>query len=118
MHLPKGPQAHNASHAKRMTASPMTGREQNARPTAGEYDQEQAGGAGGRAEKQAWSVQEEAQQRGILGGVGPAVFCRAGHGVGDARCAAKAAGLVAPGQSTGVVVSEAQRKASASALAR
>lgn len=46
---------------------------------AGEYDQEQAGGAGGQAGKQVWPVQEEQQQRGILGGVGPAAFGRAGQ---------------------------------------
>lgn len=45
---------------------------------AGEYDQEQPG-AGGQAGKRAWPAPEEQQQRGVLLGVGPAGFGRAGQ---------------------------------------
>ena len=49
----------------------------------GEYDQEQPG-AGGQAGKRAWPAPEEEQQRGVLLGVGPAGFGRAGQ-VGTAE---------------------------------
>lgn len=79
--------------------------------TAEEYDQEQAGVAGaGRTAAAGHSGRRRP------GGFWPG---RAGrHGVGDARLAAKAAGLVAPGHGARSRRSaKARRKASASALA-
>lgn len=62
-----------------MPRSGSPSEENPGKQTAEEYDQEQAGGAGGQAGKQAWTVQEEQQQRGVLLGVGLAAFGRAGQ---------------------------------------